>query len=581
MGLRGIGSGPTMRVEVRERERIRREQEQLDLPAWSKGGWTEPAKPKRGRPVGSKKDVEKQAIAEEFKHREKAGWTAKDLTRSERVIAFCEELRVTSGPDAGKLLKLRDWQREFVERLYRVDDKGVRQVRTAILSMGRKNGKTQLAAALALCHLLGPEAEQRGEVYSCANDRFQASKIFSEMVALIMGNPELADRVNIIRFRKEIEDLKSGSVYVALSAEVKTKLGLNPSCIIYDELGSSPDRHLYDALDSALGGRKEPLLLVISTQAADDLAPMSRLIDYGIKVNEGEIVDPTFHLTLHQAPADMDPWSLEAWKAANPALGDFRSLPDVERLALQAQRMPSTENSFRNLILNQRVSAHSKFIERSDWNACAEAPEIPDGARIYIGLDLGATRDMSALVVIHQDIDGVFHVKPEFWLPGDISERSDQDHAPYDLWVREGLITPAGKTTDPKLVALRVAELSRDYRVMTVGFDRWRINDFKRELDEIGCDVQLVEHGQGYRDMSPAVNIVERLVLQRRVRHGGNPVLATCVANAVITRDPAGGRKLDKAKSTGRIDGLVALAMAFSLALVKNEQEIDIRAMIG
>jgi len=447
--------------------------------------------------------------------------------------------------------------------------------------MGRKNGKTQLAAMLALAHLLGPEVESRGEVYSCANDRFQASKIFAEMVALIAGNPEMVDRVNIVRFKKEIEDLKSGSFYAALTAEAKTKMGLNPSMVIYDELGQAANRHLYDAMDSAMGARKEPLLLVISTQAADDFAPMSQLVDYGIKVNAGDIVDPSFHLTLHQAPLELDPWSPETWALANPALGDFRSLPDVERLAHQAQRMPAQENSFRNLILNQRVSAHTKFIERSEWNACAGPPLIPSGAKVYAGLDLGSTRDMSALVIIHQDIDGVFHVLPEFWLPGDIGERSDHDHAPYDVWVREGLITPVGKTTDPATLALRVAELSRDYQLMTVGYDRWRINDFKRELDAIGCDVTLVEHGQGYKDMSPAVDIVERMVLNRRIRHGGNPVLQACVANAVVSRDPTGGRKLDKAKSTGRIDGLVALAMAFSLALIKTEAEVDISSMIG
>jgi len=508
-------------------------------------------------------------------------WMAPDLSRSERVIRFCEELRITSGADAGRLMELRPWQREFIEALYAVDANGVRLVRTSILSMGRKNGKTQLAAMLALAHLLGPEAESRGEVYSCANDRFQASKIFAEMVALIAGDPELVDRVNIVRFKKEIEDLKSGSIYAALTAEAKTKMGLNPSFCIYDELGQASNRHLYDAMDSAMGARKEPLLLVISTQAADDFAPMSQLVDYGIKVNEGEVVDPAFHLTLHAAPIDLDPWLPETWALANPALGDFRSLPDVERLAQQAQRMPAQENSFRNLILNQRVSAHTKFIERTEWNACAELPLIPSGAKIYAGLDLGSTRDMSALVIIHQDVDGVFHVLPEFWLPGDIGERSDHDHAPYDVWVRDGLITPVGKTTDPALLAQRVAELSRDYRLMTVAFDRWRINDFKRELDAIGCDVQLVEHGQGYKDMSPAVDIVERMVLNRRIRHGANPVLQACVANAVVSRDPTGGRKLDKAKSTGRIDGLVALAMAFSIALIKTEAEIDIASMIG
>lgn len=509
-------------------------------------------------------------------------WTAPNLSRSERVIVFLECLTVTSGELAGSKLKVRGWQRKFIKRVYTPNAKGVRATRTAVLSMGRKNGKTQLAAGLALCHLCGPEAEQRGEIYSCANDRFQAGKIFSEMVALIQAFPEIRLRLNIIRFRKEIEDLTTGSLYAALSSEAKTKMGLSPSFVVYDELGVSPDRHLYDAMDSAMGARKEPLLLVISTQAADDNAPMSQLIDYGLRVNAGEIEDPAFHLALYQAPIDSDPWSLKAWKAANPALGDFRSKSDVQRQAMQAQRMPGQENSFRNLILNQRVAAHSKFIERTAWNACAGEVEIPDGARVYAGLDLGATKDMSALVLVHSDIDGMFHVKPFFWLPGDIRERSDQDRAPYELWEKQGLLTAAGKTTDPAMIAHKIAELSAEYRLMTLAFDRWRINDLQRELDAIGCEVQLVPHGQGFKDMTPAVDVVERLVVQQRIRHGGNPVLQTCVANAVITRDPAGGRKLDKAKSTGRIDGLVALAMAFSIALImKGPDEVDVRGMIG
>jgi phage terminase large subunit-like protein len=508
-------------------------------------------------------------------------WLAADLARWQRVKVFCEDLTVTSGADAGKKFELRPWQVEFIKEVYREDDGGNRPIRTAVLSMARKNGKTQLAASLALCHLLGPEAENRGEVYSCANDRFQAAKIYHEMVALILAHPRFPTRVNILRFQKIIEDLINGSIYCALSAEAKTKMGLNPSFVCYDELGVSTDRHLYDAMDSALGARRDPLLMVISTQAANDLAPMSQLIDYGLKVKNGDLVDPSFHLTLYTAPDDADPWDEATWRLANPALGDFLSLSNVERLAKQAQRMPAQESSFRNLILNQRVSAQAKFIESSEWNACSEAPKIPLGAKIYGALDLGSTRDMSALVIVHEDADDNFHVKCEFWLPGDIQERCDQDRAPYDAWIRDGLLHEAGKSTDPRLIALRIAELSSEYRLMTLAFDRWRINDLKRELDAIGCDVTLVPHGQGFKDMTPAVDVVERLIVQRRIRHGNNPVLRMCVSNAVVTRDPAGGRKLDKSKSTGRIDGIVAMAMAFSVALVKTEAPLDVGAMIG
>jgi phage terminase large subunit-like protein len=253
----------------------------------------------------------------------------------------------------------------------------------------------------------------------------------------------------------------------------------------------------------------------------------------------------------------------------------------VERLAKQAQRMPARENAFRNLILNQRVAAEARFIDAAAWRACSGEPDIPVGARVYAGLDLGATRDLSALVIVWEDGAGVFHVKPYCWLPGDLQERSEQDRAPYAAWAKLGLIIPIGPTTDPKAIAHKIAELNGQNRIMSLAFDRWRINDLKRELDAIGCHVPLEPHGQGYKDMSPAVDIVERLVVQKKLRHGAHPVLSWCAANTVVTRDPAGGRKFDKAKSSGRIDALVALAMALSLALLKATRPIDIEALIG
>lgn len=508
-------------------------------------------------------------------------WDRAGLDRAGKVIEFCQDLTVTSGRDANKKLELRDWQKKFIRAVYREDKNGVRLVRTAVMSMGRKNGKTQLAAALALCHLCGPESESRGEVYSCANDRFQATRIFSEMVALIANHAWLSVRTNIGRYRKEIEDLVNGSIYVALSAEAKTKMGLSPSFVVYDELGQASGRALYDAMDSAMGARKQPLLLVISTQAADDFAPMSQLVDYGEKVKRRDITDKTFHLTLYSAPADADPWSKKTWKAANPALDDFRSLSDVKRLAAQAQRMPAQENAFRNLILNQRVAAEARFLEPRIWKQNGAPPEIPEGARVYAGLDLGATRDLTALVLVYEDAAGFFHVKPYCWLPGDPIGRGDQDGAPYSAWIKTGDLYAAGDSTDPRVVANKIAQLNGINRFTALAFDRWRINEIKRELDAIGCSVPLVEHGQGYKDMSPAINVLDRLVFEKKLRHGNHPVLAFCAANAVVTTDPTNARKLDKSKSTGRIDALVALAMAISVATVKAEPKIDVEAMIG
>jgi phage terminase large subunit-like protein len=525
---------------------------------------------------------------DDFEGRIKLPWDSNKLSRSERVIAFCEDLVITSGELAGTKLVLRQWQRRFIERVYSVsgeDKRKRRLIRTAILSMGRKNGKTQLAAALALCHLSGPEAESRGEVYSCANDRFQAGKIFNEMEALIHGNKWLDLRTNISKFKKEITDLNNGSIYAALTSEVKTKMGLNPSFVVYDELGQARDRDLYDAMDSAMGARREPLMLVISTQAANDQAPMSQLVDYGLRIKSGEVTDKSFHLTLYAAAPDDDPWSQRAWKKANPALEDFRSLEDVKRLAGQAQRMPARENSFRNLILNQRVATETRFVDLTSWKACGNLPQIPAGAEVYAGLDLGHTSDLSALVLAYEDpVTTEVSVVPYVWIPGDVKHRTDQDGAPYEAWVKSGEIMPIGEATDPRVIARKIAEINgKEHRIKQIAFDRWRMPELKRSMDDIGCAVPLQPFGQGFKDMTPAVDVVERMVITKKLRHGNHPVLAMCAANAVVQRDPAGGRKFDKSKSGGKIDALVAMAMAIASATIKGNVTpvIDIEALIG
>lgn len=500
-------------------------------------------------------------------------WEAPGLTRAGRVIAFLEDLPITAGKLAGTTMTLRPWQRDFIEAVYAEDAEGRRPVRTAVLSMARKNGKTQLAAGLALCHLMGPEAEPRGEVYSAALTRDQAAKLFQEMCAILAAHEELDDRANIIRFNKQIEVLTgdgAGSIYAALSADAGSKMGLSPSFVVYDELGSAPNRDLFDALDTATGARDNPLMVCISTQAAADHHVFSELIDYGARVNSGDITDPSFHLTLYAAPQDADPWSREAWVAANPALADFRSLDDVERQASQARLVPSKESAFRNLILNQRVSAVSRFIHKAEWDGCNTAPDLATlaGRECYGGLDLSGSRDLTAFVLAFPGEGRSFDIVCQFFMPeANIAERSNEDRVPYDLWARQGFITLIpGSTIDPSFVAHTIWQATQSYDLRTVAYDRWRIEDLKRELLLFGGNVPLEPFGQGYKDMSPAVDTLERSVAERLLRHGGNPVLNMCASNAVVTRDPAGSRKLDKSKATGRIDGLVALAMALQVS---------------
>lgn len=190
------------------------------------------------------------------------------------------------------------------------------------------------------------------------------------------------------------------------------------------------------------------------------------------------------------------------------------------------------------------------------------------GGFCYAGLDLGATRDLTALVRVFADDDGGFDVIPSFFLPGDdLAEREDQDKAPYPRWRDEGhLVAMPGRTCDPSFVAREIARLHGEHRIEALAFDRWRIEDLKRELSAIGSDVELVPWGQGFKDMAPAIDLLERLVIDAKLRHGGQPVLTWCVLNAKTVADAAGNRKLDKQKSTGRIDGVVALGMALGLA---------------
>jgi phage terminase large subunit-like protein len=513
---------------------------------------------------------------------ERHPWDRSGLSRADRVIQFAETLPVTAGPLAGTTLKLRPWQKRFIRAVYKTDKAGRRLVRTAVLSVARKNGKTQLAAALCLCALSGPEAEPRGECYSVACTRFQASRVFTEMVAIITKVPWLNARINIVRFRKELEDMTNGSTFDVLSADVAPVHGLSPSFVCYDELAQVPSRALYDALGTALGGRAQPLMIVISTQAARDEAPMSELIDYGLRIERGEIIDAAFHLTFYTTPPECDPWKPASWRKANPALGDFRSLEDVQTLARRAQRMPSAEISFRNLILNQRVDAASQFIDMATWKTCGQPVDSLDGRQCFAGLDLGATKDMTALVLVFPADDGTFDVVPFCFLPGEtLQQREDSDGMPYRVWVQQGyLLTFPGRTTDPAVIAAKIAELHGIYHIGALAFDRWRIEDIKRELSAIGCGVELVPWGQGFKDMAPAVDVLERLAEEGKLRHGGHPVLTMAAGNAKAELDAAGNRKLSKRRSQGRIDPLVALAMALGCA-TRPGAVIDVRALIG
>lgn len=490
---------------------------------------------------------------------------ANELTRSETVCAFIEEfLVVPEGTHVGKKVVLRGWQRDIIRSIYDTE------TRQAIISLGRKNGKTALVAMIVLAHLVGPESRRNAQIYSAAQSRDQAGIVFSLASKMVRMSKSLSDP-NMIVIRESAKELFSpytGVRYKALSADATTAYGFSPVLVIHDELGQVRGERsaLFDALETAMGAQTEPLSIVISTQAPTALDLLSTIID-----DAKTKADPRTKLILFEAAEEDDIESEETWRKANPALGDFLNIEEIRGLAAKAARMPSFEASFRNLHLNQRVSALNQLFSLSIWEACGGQPDMSvfEEEPVYAGLDLSGKQDLTALVLVAQR-DGIWHVWPHFWTPkATLRDRATRDRAPYDLWEQQGhMIAVPGVTIDYGFVAKKLAQIASACDLRVVKYDRWRIGDLKAALLAIDVDVVLEECGQGYKDMAPAIDALEIAALQGNIRHGMHPVLTWNAANAVIVQDPAANRKFDKSKATSRIDGMQALAMAIGAGTV-------------
>jgi phage terminase large subunit-like protein len=478
-------------------------------------------------------------------------------------------LRVPEGKDIGQQVKLRPWQEAAMRQIYD-NPAGTRR---AILSFGRKNGKTAFAAFLLLLHLCGPRAKPNSQLYSAAQSRDQAAVLFALAAKMVRMSPKLSKVVKVIDSQKRLTCERLGTSYRALSADAATAYGLSPIFIVHDELGQvkGPRSELYEALETAVSAQENPLSIVISTQAPTDADLLSKLIDDALTG-----ADPRTVISLYKAPDDIDPFGEEAIQAANPAYGDFQNAIEVRAMAQDARRLPSREPEYRNLVLNQRVDMSAPFVAATVWKECGgEVIESFEGLPVYGGLDLSEVADLTALVLVARK-DDVWHVKPTFWIPGsNIHEKSRSDRVPYDLWARNGFIeaTP-GPTIDYEYVAERIFDLGEELDIRKIAFDAWNWRHLKPWLARVGfSDTQLEgdyaifeQMRQGFQTMSPALRDLEQALRNGNIAHGMHPVLTMCAANATVDVDPAGNRKFSKIKSHGRIDGMQALAMALSVA---------------
>jgi phage terminase large subunit-like protein len=498
-------------------------------------------------------------------------------SQADRAVAVINKLTHTKGPFAGQTFNLRPWQEKAVRKLFKTRADGLRQYRTCLLMLPRKNGKSELAAALAIYFLMF-DGEIGAEVYSAASDKEQAALVFNVAAQMIRSEPELIAQCEILDSQKRIVHRKSGSFYRAISAEAYSKHGFNASVVIYDELHAAPNRELWDVLSTSQGARSQPLMMAITTAGYDRHSILWELYAHAKKVAADPSIDPTFLPILFEAPEGADWTSEKVWKRCNPALGDFRSIEEMRTMAARARQIPAQENTFRRLYLNQWTEQAERWLDMAAWRACAgdqdwlELRQAMKGRPCYGGLDLSSRTDLTALVLAFEDDDDSVTLVPWFWVPKEgVAKRSTVDRRPYEQWIRDGLITATeGNVVDQSFIRRDLNAIAKDYRLQELAVDPWNAAKISTELIDDGFHMADVK--PGFALMSEPTKQLGALTVSGKLRHGGHPVLADHAANVVVQQDPNGNLRPDKAKATGRIDGIVAAIMAIGRIIAATPQ---------
>ena len=492
---------------------------------------------------------------------------------ADHAVCFIEKFcRHTKGTWDGKPFELIDWQEQIIRDIFGIlKPNGYRQFNTAYVEIPKKQGKSELAAAVAL-YLLCADFEPGAEVYGCAADRNQAQIVFDVALQMVKRCPALEKRMNIKASQKEMEYIPTGSKYKALSADVANKHGFNIHGVIFDELHTQPNRKLYDVMTKGSGdARMQPLYFLITTAGNDTNSICYEVHQKALDIIEGRKIDPSFYPVIYGA-ADSDDWTdPKVWKKANPSLGITVGIDKVEAACEQARQNPAEENTFRQLRLNQWVKQTVRWMPMEKWDKCAFAVSEDDleGRVCYGGLDLSSTTDITAFVLVFPpaEDDDRYIILPYFWIPEETLDlRVRRDHVPYDLWQRQGFLqTTEGNVVHYGYIEKFIESLGERFNIREIAFDRWGAVQMVQNLENMGFTV--VPFGQGFSSMSPPTKELMKLVLESKIAHNGHPVLRWNMDNIYVRTDPAGNIKADKEKSTEKIDGAIAMIMALDRAI--------------
>lgn len=495
-----------------------------------------------------------------------------DKSAADYAVAFIENLCHTKGTWAGKPFELIDWQEQIIRDLFgTLKPNGYRQFNTAYIEIPKKQGKSELAAAVALLLTCG-DGEERAEVYGCAADRQQAAIVFDVAADMVRMCPALSKRVKILASQKRIIYTPTNSFYQVLSAEAYSKHGFNIHGVVFDELHTQPNRKLFDVMTKGSGdARMQPLYFLITTAGTDTHSICYETHQKAKDIIEGRKIDPTFYPVIYGADESDDWTDPKVWKKANPSLDITVGIDKVKAACESAKQNPGEENSFRQLRLNQWVKQAVRWMPMEKWDKCAFAVDEDEleGRVCYGGLDLSSTTDITAFVLVFPPIDDddKYIILPYFWIPEDnLTLRVNRDHVPYDVWERQGFLqTTEGNVVHYGFIEQFIEMLGERFNIREIAFDRWGAVQMVQNLEGMGFTV--VPFGQGFKDMSPPTKELMKLVLEQKIAHGGHPVLRWNMDNIYIRTDPAGNIKADKEKSTEKIDGAVATIMALDRAI--------------